>query len=92
MADSEHPQSSEIFRWSRKLLHEIYTCIFPAVSCPASISFQEQAFSLGTEAGKVISRLKVCIVTPPILQYPDSNREFYPDTDASINGLSYVLG
>ena len=59
------PQTSEIFPWSRKLLHEIYNCIFPAVSRTASISFEEQAFSLGTGAGKVISRLKVCFGYSP---------------------------
>ena len=49
-------------------------------------------FHWGPEQEKSFQDLKSALVTPPILQYPDSNREFYPDTDASINGLSYVLG
>ena len=49
-------------------------------------------FQWGPEQEKSFQDLKSALVTPPILQYPDSNREFYIETDASINGLSYVLG
>jgi len=49
-------------------------------------------FHWGPEQEKSVQDLKSALISHPILQYPDSNREFYLDTDASMNGLSYVLG
>ena len=54
--------------------------------------FKNKHIHWGPEQEKSFQDLKSALISPPILQYPDSNREFYLETDASINGLSYVLG
>ena len=35
--------------------------------------------------------LKTCLITPPVLSYPDFNRSFILETDACISGLGAIL-
>ena len=43
------------------------------------------------EREKAFQTLKNNLITPPILAYPDPNRPYIISTDASMNGLGYVL-
>ena len=36
--------------------------------------------------------LKTALLSPPILRFPDSSKQYYLQTDASLDGISYILG
>jgi len=46
----------------------------------------------GEEQQKSFDDLKQVLTNPPILQFPDNNREYFLETDATIQGISYILG
>ena len=35
--------------------------------------------------------LKTCLITPPVLSYPDFNKSFILETDTNISGLGAIL-
>jgi len=39
-----------------------------------------------------LKNLRISCATPPVLRFPDSHREYFLETDASIQGISYILG
>ena len=41
---------------------------------------------------KAFQDLKSALLSPPILRFPDSSRPFFLQTDASLDGISYILG
>ena len=44
-----------------------------------------------SEHQKAFGTLRVALTTAPVLGYPNLNREFIPETDASLRGLGAVL-
>ena len=49
-------------------------------------------FTWGEEQEKSFQDLKQALILPPILRFPDSSRPFHLQTDASLDGISYILG
>ena len=46
---------------------------------------------MGGEQQKSFDDLKQVLTNPPILQFPDNNREYFLETDASIQGIFIYL-
>ena len=40
---------------------------------------------------KAFQDLKLALLSPPILRFPDSSRPYFLQTDASLDGISYIL-
>ena len=53
---------------------------------------KDKYFVSGPEQDSGFADLKSALKTAPILQYPDTSRAFFLETDTAVNGLSYVLG
>ena len=49
-------------------------------------------FTWGEDQEKAFQDLKQALTSPPILRFPDSSRPFHLQTDASLDGISYILG
>jgi len=49
-------------------------------------------FTWGEEQEKSFQDLKQALISPPILLFPNSSRPFHLQTDASLDGISYILG
>ena len=49
-------------------------------------------FKWGEAQEKSFQDLKTALLSPPILRFPDSSRPYFLQTDASIDGISYILG
>jgi len=49
-------------------------------------------FEWGEAQENAFQDLKAALMSPPILRFPDSSRPFYLQTDASLDGISYILG
>ena len=49
-------------------------------------------FEWGETQEKSFQDLKSVLLSPPILRFPDTSRPFYLQTDASLDGISYILG
>ena len=49
-------------------------------------------FRWGDDQEKSFQDLKQALISPPILRFPDSSRSFHLQTDASLDGISYILG
>jgi len=49
-------------------------------------------FTWGEDQEKAFQDLKQALISPPILRFPDSSRPFHLQTDASLDGISYILG
>jgi len=49
-------------------------------------------FELGERQEKAFNDLQFALSNPPILKFSDTNRDYYPETDASGSGISYILG
>ena len=49
-------------------------------------------FTWGDEQEKSFQDLKQALISPPILRFPDSSRQFHLQSDASLDGISYILG
>ena len=47
---------------------------------------------MGRGARKIFSRFETSFVVTPVLRFPDVSRPFHLQCDASLGGLSYVLG
>ena len=52
---------------------------------------QNAKFKWTQESKKAFEQLRECLLTTPILTYPDFSREFVQDTDASDTGIGAVL-
>ena len=50
------------------------------------------SFSWGDEQEKSFQDLKQALISPPILRFPDSSRPFHLQSDASLDGINYILG
>jgi len=92
MADSEHPRRVKSFLGVAKYYRKFIPAYSQRSAALRQLISKNKHFHWGLEQEKSFQDLKSALVSPPILQYPDSNREFYLEIDASINGLSYVLG
>ena len=46
----------------------------------------------GGRQEKAFEDLKSALSSPPILKFPDTNRDYYLETDASGDGISFILG
>ena len=55
------------------------------------LDLTQPTFLWATEHQKAFDALKVALTTVPVLGYPDFNREFILETDASLRGLGAVL-
>ena len=53
---------------------------------------KDKTFIWGKEQQDAFDELKNKLCNPPILRFPDSHREYFLETDASIDGISYILG
>ena len=53
---------------------------------------KEVPFEWGEAQEKSFQDLKTALLSPPILRFPDSSRPYFLQTDASIDGISYILG
>jgi len=56
------------------------------------LTAKDKPFVWGEEQQKSFDDLKQVLTNPPILRFPDNNREYFLETDASIQGISYILG
>ena len=55
------------------------------------LDLTKPSFVWASEHQKSIDTLKLALTTAQVLVYPDFNREFIPETDASLRGLGAVL-
>ena len=53
---------------------------------------KDKTFIWGKEQQDAFEELKNKLCNPPILRFPDSHWEYFLETDASIEGISYILG
>jgi len=49
-------------------------------------------YEWGESQESAFQDLKAALLPPPILRFPDSSRPYYLQTDASLEGISYILG
>ena len=61
------------------------------VKQPVHISSQAFAEKWDTECLRAFQRLKSCLITAPVLGYPDFSKPFIVETDACSDGLGAVL-
>jgi len=92
MADSEHPRQAKSFLGVANYYRKFIPAYSQRSATQRQLISKDTHFHWGPEQEKSFQDLRSALISPPILQYPDSNREFYLETDASMNGLSYVLG
>ena len=65
---------------------------FAAIAHPLHyLTRQGVEFTWSTECEEAFVKLKACLSTSPILKYPDFDRDFILETDASAKGLGAVL-
>jgi len=66
---------------------------FSQISAPLrELMSKDKTFTWGKEQQDAFDELKNKLCNPPILRFPDSRREYFLETDASIKGISYILG
>jgi len=66
---------------------------FPQISAPLrELIAKDKTFIWGKEQQDAFEELKNKLCNPPVLRFPDSHREYFLETDASIQGISYILG
>jgi len=66
---------------------------FSQISAPLrELIAKDKTFIWGKEQQDAFEELKNKLCNPPILRFPDSHREYFLETDASIEGISYILG
>jgi len=53
---------------------------------------KDVCFEWGEKQEKAFQDLKSALLSPAILRFPDSSRPYYLQTDASLDGISYILG
>jgi len=56
------------------------------------LTAKDKPFDWGDKQEDAFNDLKTALSRPPILRYPDTNRDFYLETDASGKGVSFLLG
>ena len=57
-----------------------------------SLLAKDAPFQWGETQQESFLDLKSALMSPPILRFPDSSRPYYLQTDASLEGISYLLG
>ena len=66
---------------------------FSQISAPLrELIAKDKTFIWGKEQQEAFDELKKKLCNPPVLRFPDSHREYFLETDASIQGISYILG
>ena len=66
---------------------------FSQLSAPLrELIAKDKTFNWGKEQQDAFDELKSKLCNPPVLRFPDSRREYFLETDASIQGISYILG
>jgi len=56
------------------------------------LTAKDKLFVWGDRQEKAFEDLKSALSSPPILKFPDTNRDYYLETDASGDGISFILG
>jgi len=56
------------------------------------LTAKDKPFTWGEKQEEAFNDLKTALSSPPILKYPDTNRDFYLETDASGEGISLLVG
>ena len=51
---------------------------------------KDVTFEWGQSQESAFQDLKAALLSPPILRFPDSSRHYYLQTDASLEGISYI--
>ena len=56
------------------------------------LTTKDKPFTWGEKQEEAFNDLETALSSPPILKYPDTNRDFYLETDASREGISFIVG
>jgi len=56
------------------------------------LTAKDKPFNWGDEQENAFYDLKTALSKPPILTYPDTNKDFYLETDASLQVISWITG
>ena len=92
MAYPKNFQTSEVLFRRGFILQEIHRT-FSQISAPLrELIAKDKTFIWGKEQQDAFDELKNKLCNPPVLRFPDSHREYFLETDASIQGISYILG
>ncbi len=71
-----------------------YIYRFSVIAAPLYQLLKEEKrddFSWTPECEQAFQALKLALVNPPVLVYPDMSKEFFLSTDACRNGIAYIL-
>jgi len=56
------------------------------------LTAKDKPFNWGDKQENAFNDLKTALSNPPILRYPDTNKDFYLETDACGEGISWIAG
>ena len=66
---------------------------FSQISAPLRALLKKDArFAWTPECEESFNKLKQALITAPVLRLPDFSKPFILTTDASFDGISYILG